>query len=196
MGYNPIALPTAYPKTNVPDTQKQLMTLQEAHKEAQAAHELARQKMIERTTRGFRTFKKGDKVWLESRYLKPRYECRKLAPKREGPFVVEEVLNPLNYRLRLPKTWRIHPVIHITLLSPYHNNDIHGENFIRPPPDLIEGQKEYEVESVISHRRQGRGHAYLIKWKGYPTSDNTWEPERNLNNAKDILETYKGRHRI
>ena len=41
MGYNPLTIPTAYPKTNVPDTQEQLLLLQEAQKEPDAAHELA-----------------------------------------------------------------------------------------------------------------------------------------------------------
>ena|ERR1700678_3622378 len=31
-----------------------------------------------------------------------------IAPKREGPFEIEEVLGPVNYRLKLLKTWRIH----------------------------------------------------------------------------------------
>ena len=111
MGYNPLAIPTAYPKTNVPDTQERLLLLQEARKEADAAHELARQKMMERITRGFKPFKEGDKVWLESRYLKLCYESKKLAPKREGPFKILEVLSPLNYQLELPKSWQIHPSI-------------------------------------------------------------------------------------
>jgi transposase InsO family protein len=196
MGYDPIAIPTAYPKTNVPESQERLIALQEARKEAQAAHELARQKMMERITRGFHTFNKGDKVWLESKHLKLRYESKKMAPKREGPFTISEVLSPLTYRLDLPKTWRIHPVIHITLLSPYRDNEIHGENFTQPPPDLIEGQPEYEVESILSHRRHGRKYAYLIKWKGYATAENTWEPESNLNNAKESLTVYKLRHRL
>ena len=103
-------------------------------------------------------FKEGDKVWLESRYLKLHYKSKKLAPKWEGPFKVLEVLSPLNYQLELPKSWQIHPVIHITLLSPYKENDIHGTNYTTPPPDLIEGEHEYEVEAIISHKKQGRGH--------------------------------------
>src|SRR5579863_10670853 len=51
-------------------------------------------------------------------------------------------------------------------------------NYSRPPPDLILGEAEYEVEQIRSHRRHGRRKQlqYLLKWKGYPESDNTWEP--------------------
>ena len=141
-------------------------------------------------------FKINDKVWLESKNLKLRHESKKLAPKREGPFVITEVLNPLNYRLSLPESWRIHPIFHASLLSPFKHTDVHGENFIRPPPDLIEEQPEYEIEAIISHRRSGKGRAYLVKWKGYPTSENTWEPEQNLYNAREILKQYKIRHQL
>ena len=196
MGYNPLAIPTTYPKTNVPDTQEQLLLLQEAWKEANAVHELARQKMMEWITHRFKPFKEGDKVWLESRYLKLCYESKKLAPKREGPLKVLEVLSHLNYWLELPKSWQIHPVIHITLLSPYKENNIHGTNYTTPPPDLIEGEHEYEVEAIIFHKKQGRGHIFLIKWKEFPTRDNTWEPEKNLNNAKRLLKAYKEWHNL
>jgi len=70
---------------------------------------------MECITHGFSPFKVGNKVWLESKHLKLRYKSKKIAPKREGPFWIIEVLNPLNYRLELPHSWRIHPVIHVTL---------------------------------------------------------------------------------
>ena len=85
----------------------------------------------------------------------------------------------------------IHPVFHATLLSPYKENDIHGMNFIHPPPELIKGKPEYEVEVIISHWQSGRGHQYLIKWKGYSTRENTWEPKKNLTNTQATLDRYK-----
>ena len=126
-----------------------------------------------------------------SENLKTTHLTKKLAPKREGPFLVKEVLNPLNYRLSLPKQWRIHPVFHATLLTPYKETEAHGPNFLEPPPDLIEGEKEYEVEAIIGHKKKGRGLHYLVKWLGYPTSDNSWEPEGNLTHAREILSDYK-----
>ena len=70
MEYNLTAIPTAFPQTNLPDTQEQLLILQEAQKEASAAHELACQTMMECIKRSFSPFKIGDKVWLESKHLK------------------------------------------------------------------------------------------------------------------------------
>ena len=41
--------------------------------------------------------------------------------------------------------------------------------------------EEYEVEEVIDYRRKSGRDEYLIKWKNYPSSKNSWEPESHLN---------------
>ena len=120
----------------------------------------------------------------------------KLSPKREGPFKVLDVLSPWTYRLELPPQWRIHPVFHASLLTPYHENDTHGPTHPRPPPDVINNEEEFEVEAILAHKGTGNRTRYLVKWVGYPTSENTWEPAANLSNAGDILTAYKDLHRL
>ena len=192
MGYAPTLIPTAYPKTRKINIQEHLVSLQKARDEALAAHELARQIMAERITKHFVPFQKGQKVYLEGRNLKLRYANRKLAPKREGPFVITDVLNPLNYRLDLPRHWNIHPVFHASLLVPYHETDTHGPNHPRPPPDLIDGEEEYEVEAILGHKKIRGRYRYLIKWRGYSAAENSWEPEENLlPGAEETLSAYK-----
>jgi hypothetical protein len=82
-------------------------------------------------------------------------------------------------------------VFHASLLSPYHETINFGPNFSRPPPDLIGGEEEYEVERILSHRRHGRSRKlqYFIKWKGYPESDNTWEPVEQVH-VSDLIKAY------
>jgi hypothetical protein len=136
-----------------------------------------------------------DQVWLEGTYLKVQYQSSKLAPKRYGPFQIVKVISPVAYRLRLPTTWKIHDVFHASLLSPYRETTTHGPNFSRPPPDLISGEEEFEVESILNHRRHGRSRTlqYLIKWKGYPHSDNTWEPASQVH-APELTKAYHRKH--
>ena len=109
LGYDPIGIPTAYQKMNTPANEERLRQLSEAQKEAEAAHKLARQTMMEWITWGTKPFKKGEKVWLESKHLKLQYEMKKLAPKQEGPFEIEEVLSLLNYQLKLPNNGKSIP---------------------------------------------------------------------------------------
>ena len=192
MGYEPKAFPESGTKTNVPTVEERLKRLTEIRKEAQAAHELARRRMIERHPNQFIPFKKGDRVWLDTKNVKMPYENRKLMPKREGPFQIKRVLGKLVYELEIPGKWRIHPVFHATLLLPYKENSVHGPNTIRPPPEEIEGEEEYEVESIQKHKKgTDRKWLYFVKWKGYSVSENTWEPESSFVHAKDILQSYK-----
>ena len=123
-------------------------------------------------------FTPGDQVWLKAKHLKLPYQAPKLAPKRHGPFVIIKRVSPVAYQLQLPIAWTIHDIFHASLLTPYRKNEAHGPNYMRPPPDLIAGEAEYEVESVVNHCFHGRTRTlqYLIHWKGYPSTDDSWEP--------------------
>ena len=107
------------------------------------------------TSREQTTFQKGDKVLLESTNLKLPYPYRKLAPKREGPFTIAEVLGPVTYKLNLPKKWRIHPVFHVALLTAYQTTKEHSPDLPRPSPELVENKEEYEVEAILNHWTAG-----------------------------------------
>ena len=157
-GYEPRPLPSIISKTLIPAAEDRIKELSEARKEAVAAHDLARKAMKERNSGKFVPFAKGDKVWLEARNLKCLYENenRKFAPKWEGPFLISEVLSPVTYCLSIPLKWKIHNTFHASLLSPYHENDVHGPNYMRSPPDLIGTEEEYEVEAIITHRGSAR----------------------------------------
>ena len=99
----------------------------------------------------FTPFEVNDKVWLEARNLERNVLDPKFTPKREGPFTITKVLSPLSYELKLPTSWKIHPVFHASLLTPYHENEIHRQNFPAPPPDLIDNKEEYEIERILKH---------------------------------------------
>ena len=118
--------------------------------EALAAHELARTRIANKKQLNFTPFKKNQKVWLDTRNLKMNHH-KKIAPKQEGPSEIEEVLGPVTYQLKLLTTWKIHNVFHATLLRPYIENEIYGNNYPRPLPELLEGEEVYEVETILKH---------------------------------------------
>ncbi len=136
-------------------------------------------------------YKSGQQVWLDATHLKLPHQKAKLTPKRLGPFRIIKEVSPVVYQLALPASWRIHDVFHASLLNPYHKTKAHSPNFTHPPPDLIKGEEEYEVERIIAHRTFGRSKRlqYLIKWKGYPKSDNSWEPADQVH-APDLVKCY------
>ena len=194
-GDSPVAIPLSFENTKYPIIEDKMKTLIRNREEALAAHELARTRMIERRRTTFTPFKKGDKVWLDSRNLKTTYH-KKMKPKREGPFEITDVLGPVTYRLKLPTSWRIHNVFHATLLKHYKENEVYGENFTKPPPELLEGEEVYEVEKILNHRKRGRTYQYYVKWKGYPISDASWEPESSFSDDGNMIQEYRLRHKL
>src|SRR5713226_970367 len=140
-------------------------------------------------------FRVNDQVWLDAKNLRLPYQTTKLTPKHYGPFCITKEISPVAYQLRLPASWAIHDVFHASLLLPYQENTIHGPNFSKPPPDLVQGAEEYEVEHLVNHRHHGRSQAlqYFVKWKGYPESDNTWELLQDIH-TPDLLKKYHQRY--
>ena len=138
----------------------------------------------------------GDQVWLEGKHLCTHQPTAKLAARHHGPFPIIEVLLPVNYRLQLPTQWGVHPVFHTDLLTPYCETTMHGVNYPCPAPDLVEGEEEYKVERIMDSRHHGREKTlqYLIKWKGYPDSDNEWVSHEDMH-APDAIRDYET-HRI
>ena len=42
-------------------------------------------------------------------------------------------------------------MFHVSLLTPYIKTIEHGENYSKPPPDLMGGEEQYEVKAIRSH---------------------------------------------
>jgi hypothetical protein len=137
-------------------------------------------------------YKEGDQVWLEGKNLRLSQPTAKFAPRRHGPFKVIKVLSPVSYQLALPTQWSIHPVFHIDLLTPYRETITHGPNYQCPVPDLVEGEEEYSVEKILDSRKFGRRQRlqYLVKWEGYPDSDNMWVDKDDMF-ADDKVREFK-----
>jgi hypothetical protein len=99
---------------------------------------------------------------------------------------------PVSYQLELPTQWSIHPVFHIDLLTPYQETIMHGPNYQCPLPDLVDGEEEYSVEKILDSRQFGRRQhlQYLVKWEGYPDSDNMWVDKDDVF-ADDKVQEFK-----
>ena len=151
-GSHPKALPLHFPISKVPTIQEWLAKRVRVHEEASAALNHAVSQMASRLHKKFVPFTKGQQVWLELKNYRDGYPYCKLGPKRQGPYRVKEVLSNLVYRLDLPKTTRIHPVFHASLLTPYQESPQYGPNYLDRPPDLIDDHEEFKVDGIIGHR--------------------------------------------
>ena len=121
------------------------------------------------------------------------HSTHKLHAKRYGPFTVSKAISHVAYQLKLPGTWKIHNVFHTSYLSPYRETLEHGPNYLEPPPNILEGQPEWEIEAIIGMRLFGRKREkqYRVHWKGYSDAHDTWELEQNIH-APELLANTAG----
>lgn len=104
----------------------------------------------------------GDSVLLSTKYLPSKSPgTRKFWPRFIGPFTVKERIGAIAYKLDLPSSLKIHPVFHVSLLSPYQAD---GRVQPPPPPLEIDGDLEYEVENVLDHRDRKVGNRIQTRY--------------------------------
>ena len=156
----------------------------------------SQKKYADQHRRDFEQFQIGDQVLLSTDNLRTPGRAPKLVAKRIGPFTITKVLSKLNYELDLPSTLKgIHNRFHVQQLTRYHQTDSFPSRptvISRPPAVVVANGKEevYEVEQVLKHRGIGRRLQYLIKWKGYPEHESTWEPVSAFIDHRDEIDKY------
>lgn len=138
-----------------------------------------------------RNFQPGDLVWLKFKNIKSLRPCRKLDYKNGGPFKILEAIGKYAYKLELPKTLKVHPVFHVSLLSPTAHDPLPGQISGPPPPLQTEDDDpEYEVERITgSQWVDGEVH-YIVRWKGYGPEDDWSIPASEARGLEDLIKDF------
>ena len=122
--------------------------------------------------------------------------------KYDGPFEILQRLGPSTYRLRLPASYGIHPVLNSAHLEPYISSD--PQFGPRPSRHLDRDDfselPEFEVEKIVRQRwkrvRNGRKvQELLTRFSGYDASHDEWLTRRQLRNAPDVLRQWDSQGR-
>jgi hypothetical protein len=137
-------------------------------------------------------YRAGDEVYLDTRNITTNRPTKKF----DSRFIeckIKKVLDSHSYQLELPfEHGLMHDTFHPSLLKPKANNPLPGQTNPPPPPITIDesGEKLWAVEAILdSELHKSFGFRYLVLWRGYDPEDQTWEPLRNVVNARaSILE--------
>jgi transposase InsO family protein len=151
-------------------------------------------------------FNPGDYVWLNTKNIRTKIKGKgknkvstKFLPRYIKATVEKAYPETDNYELTdLPSVLsKIHKRFHASLIEPY--NDWDSDQFPLPRksthaalPDLPADEDDdvYEVEKILRHRKSGKRTQYLVKWNGYPSSENRWIVEDDFVKPNEHLEKY------
>ncbi|KAF7783141.1 hypothetical protein Agabi119p4_2517 [Agaricus bisporus var. burnettii] len=163
------------------------------HEETQAALKKAQDDMRRYADRGRGEavkYKVGDKILLATRDLQIQGRpTRKLTEKFIGPYTVKKIISPNAVELDLPRSIRIHPVVNVSRIVMYREQ-VEGQGSKPAPAVEIEGEQEWEVEKILNAKWFRGKKRYLVRWKGYTAEADSWEPEENLANAKELITEF------
>jgi len=202
-GYHPRATLKVRPSSGTyenPAAESLLNHLKQVHGELRSTLGRAQEKYkqnFDRKANPAPSFIVGDRVWLNRKNIETVRPSKKLDSKRFGPFRIAKVVgeSKMAFELELPPQWRIHPVFHVSLLDPYQENRIEGRRQLVPePPEIVEGEEEYEVEEILDSKIVRKKLLYYVDWKGYGPEERMWEPAENLTHTDDAIAAYHRRH--
>jgi len=130
-----------------------------------------------------RSFVVGDFVFLKLQpYVQSSVAPRahhKLLFKYYGPYEVLEKVGEVAYRLNLPTSSRIHPVIHVSQLKKAVGVNIQVYKQLPSPLDILQIpvrvlQRRFRQQGVVAVSQ------VLVQWSGQPESLATWEDADEL----------------
>ena len=100
------------------------------------------------------TYAPGDLVYVSAEDIATTRLSKKLSNRWLGPWKIVRKVSDMAYRVELPRRYgQLHPVFPVVKLMPAPKDEIEGrERVTAPPPELIEGEEEYEVEDILDRK--------------------------------------------
>ncbi|SGY11864.1 BQ5605_C011g06299 [Microbotryum silenes-dioicae] len=145
-------------------------------------------------------FAVGNRVLVDSRDRRLRYKAdgearsAKFFPRFDGPYeVLAARPETLNYKLKLNAGDKSHNIFHASKLQHWTDNDgaaFPGREATEPASVVVQGNEEWEVDRIVDEKGKGKRKRYLVKWKGWADSDNTWEPQAHLEETIVLEEEF------
>lgn len=170
---------------------QRMKAISEQASDALGVAKAAMKRQYDRHRREAQDYRTGDWVYLDSFHITTDRPRKKLEDKRYGPFQIIKKIGASAYELKLPRKWKaIHPVFNEVLLT--RANPPTFPNQRKPDVHLPEVLDTLKQPEEVYDSKVSRGALqYLVKWKGLPRSENTWESRSSLiSSHKALLDAF------
>jgi len=125
------------PETSFITADNRINHIENIQTNAKQAHEVAQNLINQRIKSKLSNLKAGTQVWLDSQHIQIEGTPKKLAPKHVDLFEILERTGPINYWLKLPPHWKMHPIFYVHLLWPTQENTQYRKFSERPSLKII-----------------------------------------------------------
>jgi hypothetical protein len=193
LGRNPTMMVQEGSNQKFPSIDERIALIAETQEDLKSALLLAQERMkkfYDRNAGKLPTFNVGDKMYLEMENLKSDRPSKKLDHRRVGPYKIIRQVGSHAYQLDLPPTMKIHPVFHVSLLTPYVVDTIPGRIHEEPPPVIIDDEEEWELEEILDSKWTRNKLWYKVRWKGYDEGQDPWQPAEFITHADDLVKEF------
>ena len=141
-------------------------------------------------------FNVGEVVLILKRHVKKGH-VKKLTHLWRGPYVViYKSDNQINYEIQLLKSGKDKHVAHASNMKRY--TEPHKTGLSKQLMSLMEAEDlevvvevEFEVEQILGRKYEAGELFYLVQWKCYDSSINTWELMKNLLHCREKLNHFE-----
>ena len=199
-GYNPTFQMLVHNADTVPAVQQRLQQIDDIRTSLTSNLTTAQQRQAEYYNRHHapaRIYETGQLVWLDRRNIKTSRPCAKLDVKKLGPFKIRRKLHDNAYELDLPTSYRIHPVFHVSLLSPFRSRPTITAAYPSTRPrimEVVDTPTEMTVRKILYRRTRTHGYEYFTVWENMSKEHSSWNTEEQLlkhdKNARQKIDDY------
>jgi Reverse transcriptase (RNA-dependent DNA polymerase)/RNase H-like domain found in reverse transcriptase/Integrase zinc binding domain/Integrase core domain/Chromo (CHRromatin Organisation MOdifier) domain len=120
------------------------------------------------------SFEVGDYVWLSTRnFRRGMPQGKHLSPRHVGPYKITHKRGKLAYTLNIPNT-RKHTTFHFDVLKKHIGEPpVATPSIPRHDSDAL-ADEYFEIDGIVKHRWHARRLQFLVRWKGYDNTHDTW----------------------
>ena len=141
------------------------------------------------------TYEPGDKVWIRKR--EPRFQTDKLEPLWTGPCeIIERIGVTGRYRVCMKNGIED---VHIDSMKPFISTP-EGNSipfFYYSPKSQFPHTDTWVVEKILDHRIYRGQQQWKVRWKGYGSENDTWEPASSFVGPIQVdWKTFNEEHKI